>query len=151
MKIVLQRVSSACVEVDNQVIGSIEKGLLLLVGIGKDDHEAILDQMADKVINLRIFGDASGKMNLSLLDVQGAILAVSQFTLFGDARKGRRPSFERACPPEEASRLFEFFVERLRRQVSHVATGRFGARMQVQLINDGPVTLILEYPEPGAA
>jgi D-tyrosyl-tRNA(Tyr) deacylase len=147
MKIVLQRVSEARVEVDGTVIGSISKGLLLLVGIGKGDTEAVLELMAEKVVNLRIFGDESGKMNLSLIDVNGAILAVSQFTLFGDSRKGRRPSFEKACPPEEANLLFNFFVQRLREKVKHVATGQFGARMQVYLINDGPVTLILEHPE----
>ncbi|MBI1730184.1 D-tyrosyl-tRNA(Tyr) deacylase [Candidatus Acetothermia bacterium] len=150
MKIVLQRVSEARVEVDGNVVGSISKGLLLLVGIGKGDTEAVLDQMAEKVINLRIFPDELGKMNLSLIDVDGAILAVSQFTLFGDVRKGRRPSFEKACPPGEANLLFDFFVQRLREKVRHVATGEFGARMQVYLTNDGPVTLILEHPE-GAA
>lgn len=150
MKIVVQRVSSARVEVDQATIGSIEKGLLLLVGIGKGDTEATLDFVADKVVNLRIFADEQGKMNLSLLDVEGAILAVSQFTLYGDVRKGRRPSFEKACPPEEAVKLFDFFVHRLREKVKHVETGQFGARMQVVLTNDGPVTLILEHPEPGA-
>ena len=150
MKIVLQRVREARVEVENQVVGQIQNGLLLLVGIGKEDSEEQLNFMAEKVINLRIFNDEAGKMNLSLLDIGGEILAVSQFTLFGDVSRGRRPSFERAGPPEQASLLFDYFVLRLREKVSRVETGRFGAHMDVSLSNDGPVTLILEHPKPEA-
>lgn len=151
MKIVLQRVSEAQVVVDDEIVGSIGKGLLLLVGIAVTDTEAELDFMAEKVVNLRIFNDEAGKMNLSLLDVEGEILAVSQFTLFGDTRKGRRPSFVNAGPPEIASPLFDKYVSKLRERVSKVETGVFGAKMEVKLTNEGPVTLILEHPDPSSS
>jgi D-tyrosyl-tRNA(Tyr) deacylase len=144
MRLVVQRVREAYVEVDGEVIGRIGRGLLVLVGVGKGDRESDAAYLADKTVNLRIFDDEEGKMNRSLLEVGGEVLAVSQFTLYGDVRKGRRPSFERAAPPDEAERLFDHYVSELKKRISHVATGRFGARMQVHLINDGPVTLILE-------
>ena len=148
MRVVVQRVSQARVEVGGEVVGKIGQGLLLLVGIGADDTEADLDYVADKTINLRIFNDNADKMNLSILDVDGEILAVSQFTLYGDVSRGRRPSFERARKPDEASALFDYFVARLKEHVRNVQTGRFGARMNVELINEGPVTMVLEHPDP---
>jgi len=149
MRLVVQRVREASVEVDGEVIGRIGRGLLVLVGVGKGDGESDAAYLAEKVVNLRIFDDEEGKMNRSLLEVGGGVLAVSQFTLYGDVRKGRRPSFERAAPPAEAERLFDYFVGELKKRAPEVATGRFGARMQVSLVNDGPVTLILEnLPSP---
>ena len=144
MRLVIQRVREARVEVDREVVGQIGSGLLVLVGVGKDDGEPDAAHLAEKTVHVRIFEDEQGKMNRSLLDVGGAILAVSQFTLLGDIRKGRRPSFEEAAPPEQAERLFERYVAELKKHTSHVATGRFRAHMHVHLINDGPVTLILE-------
>ena len=144
MRIVLQRVSDASVSVDGHVLGRIGRGLLLLVGIAPNDGETDLNKTAQKVCNLRIFPDEAGKMNRSLLDVSGQILAVSQFTLYGDTAKGRRPSFVGAAPPEIAEPLFDAFVEALGNQGLKVETGRFGAKMSVQLTNDGPVTLVLE-------
>jgi len=149
MRIVLQRVDRASVDVAGERIGRIEQGLLLLVGIGPDDERVDLNKAASKIVSLRVFEDAEGKMNRSLLDVGGAILAVSQFTLFGDTRKGRRPSFVGAASPGLASSLFDAFVEALRGQGIDVATGRFGAKMAVESVNAGPVTLILEV-EPVA-
>jgi len=146
MKVVVQRVSEARVEVDDSVVGEISQGLMLLVGIGQSDNQAVLDYIADKVVNLRIFNDNSDKMNLSLLDIDGEILAVSQFTLYGDVSRGRRPSFEGAQKPDQASRLFDYFVHRLRERVRNVQTGVFGARMNVSLVNEGPVTILLEHP-----
>ncbi len=144
MKIVIQRVSRAEVRVEGSVVGKIEKGLLLLVAIERGDGAAILDTLADKVVNLRIFPDAAGKMNRSSLDAGTALLAVSQFTLAGSLERGRRPSFEKAAPPEEARPLFDAFVEKLRRHGLEVATGHFRAMMEVELVNDGPVTFVLE-------
>jgi D-tyrosyl-tRNA(Tyr) deacylase len=144
MRIVLQRVTGASVRVGDEVIGAIEHGLLLLVGIAPDDVEVDLDKVASKVCQLRIFEDEAGKMNRSLLDVGGDVLAVSQFTLYGDTAKGRRPSFVGAAPPDVAEPLFDAFVERLRVQGVDVATGRFGAKMDVELVNHGPVTLVLD-------
>lgn len=144
MRILLQRVKSASVSVAGETIGRTGPGLLLLVGIGKTDTEATLDAMIYKVLYLRIFADELGKMNLSLLDTGGGILAVSQFTLYADCRKGRRPSFIEAADPETGSRLFECFVAKLGTHVSHVETGRFGAMMDVELVNDGPVTIWLD-------
>ena len=145
MRIVLQRVKNASVSVDAQEISGIGHGLLLLVGIALDDDKSQADWLAEKVVGLRIFNDEAGKMNLSLRDVEGEILAVSQFTLLADTRKGKRPSFIGAAPPEKAEPLFEYFCERLREAgVRSVETGRFGAMMDVALTNDGPVTIVLE-------
>jgi D-aminoacyl-tRNA deacylase len=145
VRIVLQRVSEASVTVEGEVVSRIGPGLLLLVGVGAGDGEAQADWLAEKVAGLRIMGDGEGKMNLSVRDVGGEVLAVSQFTLLADTRKGKRPSFVRAAPPEEAEPLFEYFCERLRASgVGTVVTGSFGAMMEVALVNDGPVTIVLE-------
>lgn len=144
MKVVLQRVARARVCVDNTVVGSIGPGILLLVAVHGDDTAAHADFLADKCIDLRIFEDENGKMNRSLGETGGSVLVVSQFTLYGDTRRGRRPSFIDAAPPEKGNELYEYFVSRLRTRCSRVETGIFGANMQVELSNDGPVTLILE-------
>jgi D-tyrosyl-tRNA(Tyr) deacylase len=144
MRAVVQRVSRAAVVIDGESVGTIERGLLVLLGVAATDTPAEVQWMADKIAGLRIFNDEAGKMNLSLADVGGAVLVVSQFTLFGDCRKGRRPSFLGAAPPEIAVPLYEAFVNALRALGLPVATGRFGAMMQVELINEGPVTLILD-------
>ena len=145
MKLVLQRVSRAEVRIDGSVRGRIDRGYLLLAGFHRDDDDQSLEWMADKVIGLRLFADAEGKMNLALQDVAGGLLVVSQFTLYGDARKGRRPSFIDAAPPEIAIPLYQRFVQLLReRAAGPVETGEFGAMMDVELVNDGPVTLLLE-------
>ena len=144
MRVVLQRVSRAEVRVDGRVTGRIGRGFLLLVGFTHTDGEAALVWMADKIVGLRLFADAEEKMNLALADVGGELLVVSQFTLYGDAVKGRRPSFIDAARPETAIPLYERFVELLRARVERVETGEFGAMMDVDLVNDGPVTLLLE-------
>ncbi len=144
MRVLLQRVTQAEVRVDDRVTGRIARGYLLLVGITHDDDEAKLVWMAEKVASLRLFADAEGKMNLSLADVGGAVLVVSQFTLYGDASRGRRPSFIAAARPETAIPLYERFLALLRAQSLPVETGEFGAHMSVDLVNDGPVTLSLE-------
>jgi D-tyrosyl-tRNA(Tyr) deacylase len=144
MKAVLQRVSRASVVVEGQVVGQIGRGLLVLLGVEQDDTEADAQQLADKAVQLRIFDDADGKMNLALADVGGAMLVVSQFTLLGDCRKGRRPSFIQAAPPELAERLYETFAAAVGVQGIPVQTGVFRAMMQVELVNDGPVTLLLD-------
>ena len=145
MRIVLQRVKNASVSVGGQRISEIGQGLLLLVGVARGDAEAEAEWLAEKVAGLRILGDEEGKMNLSVRDVGGEILAVSQFTLLADTRKGKRPSFIGAAPPEEAERLFDYFCERLREAgVGSVKTGAFGEMMDVALVNDGPVTIVLE-------
>ena len=144
MRIVVQRVSRAEVRIADRVAGQIERGLLLLVGFKADDSEDILEWMADKVVGLRIFSDEDGKMNRSLDETGGGLLVVSQFTLYGDARKGRRPSFIDAAPPPIAIPLYERFLSLLRQRVASVQTGEFGAMMDVELVNDGPVTLLLE-------
>ncbi len=145
MRALLQRVREARVEVAGAVTGSIGPGLLILLGVARDDSDAAATYLAAKVANLRIFSDAAGKMNRSVLDVAGGALVVSQFTLYGDTRKGRRPSFDQAAPPAEANRLYEAFVAELRRLgVARVETGVFQADMQVQLINDGPVTILCD-------
>jgi D-tyrosyl-tRNA(Tyr) deacylase len=144
MRVVLQRVSRAEVRIADRVTGRIGRGFLLLVGFTHTDGEASLAWMADKVVGLRLFADAEDKMNLALADVGGALLVVSQFTLYGDAAKGRRPSFIDAARPETAIPLYERFVELLRERVDRVETGEFGAMMDVDLVNDGPVTLLLE-------
>ena len=140
----MQRVSSARVEIDGEVAGSIGRGLLVLLGVGQGDSEKQAHWLADKIAGLRIFEDEAGKMNLSVEEVAGSALVVSQFTLYGDCRKGRRPSFTGAAPPEEADRLYQVFVNRLKERGLPVATGVFQAMMQVHLVNDGPVTVVLE-------
>jgi D-tyrosyl-tRNA(Tyr) deacylase len=146
MRVVLQRVSRAAVRVEGKTLGQIARGYLVLAGFAPTDTEQTLDWMAEKILGLRLFGDAEGKMNLDLDEVQGALLVVSQFTLYGDARKGRRPSFIDAAPPAVAIPLYERFVALLRERGGgvRVETGEFGAMMDVELVNDGPVTLLLE-------
>ena len=144
MRVVLQRVSRASVRVDGQTVGAIGRGFVILAGFAPQDGEAVLGWMAEKVAGLRIFTDREGKMNLPLADVGGAVLVISQFTLYGDASKGRRPSFTDAAPPKVAEALYGRFVELLRQAHLPVETGRFGAVMEVELVNDGPVTLVLE-------
>lgn len=144
MRAVVQRVKRASVTVDDEVTGAIGEGILLLLGAGEGDTDEDLNWMLDKVVNLRIFRDDDGKMNLSLLDVGGELLVVSQFTLYGDCRKGRRPSFVRALQPEAAEAMVDEFVDRARARGLTVGTGRFGAMMDVELLNDGPVTLLLD-------
>ena len=146
MRAVIQRVSRAKVTVDGEITGEIDKGLLVLLGVGVDDNESNAVQLVEKLVNLRIFDDSDGKMNLSLVDVAGGLLVVSQFTLYADTRKGRRPSYIGAADPEMANRLYEYFVTESRKHVSNVQTGRFQAMMDVELVNDGPVTIILENP-----
>jgi D-tyrosyl-tRNA(Tyr) deacylase len=144
VRVVLQRVSRAAVRVDGQTVGAIGRGFVVLAGFAPADGEPALAWMADKVAGLRLFTDRDGKMNLPLADVGGAVLVISQFTLYGDAAKGRRPSFTGAAPPEVAEPLYGRFVELLRERRVPVETGRFGAVMEVELVNDGPVTMILE-------
>lgn len=144
MKIVIQRVKQAKVKVNSEVIAKIEKGLLILIGAQQGDNRSDIDYLASKVLNLRIFEDENSKMNLSVLDISGEIMAVSQFTLLGDCTKGRRPSFDKAAKGEEALKLYEDFVSELKKSELKVQTGQFGAHMHVELINDGPVTLILD-------
>jgi len=144
MRVVVQRVSRARVTVEARVTGAIDAGLMVLAAIGKGDSEAVTASMAQKILNLRIFNDEQGKMNRSLLEVSGAILAVSQFTLYGDARGQRRPSFVQAAPPEQAKILFEQFVSELRNLGVRVETGVFQAHMEVEIVNDGPVTILLD-------
>lgn len=150
MRAVLQRVSSASVVVDGKPCGAIERGLLVLLGVGQQDAERDVDWMVDKISGLRIFEDDAGKMNLSLLDTSKAMLAVSQFTLYADTRKGRRPSFVGACEPAEAKRLYALFCERARAKGLTVAEGIFAADMKVSLVNDGPVTICLDSREAAA-
>ena len=144
MRGVIQRVSRAKVTVNGEPTGEIGNGILVLLGVSKNDSEKEALDLLEKTLNLRIFEDAEGKMNLSLLDIAGDLLVVSQFTLYGDARKGRRPSFIEAAAPDEANRLYEFFVAEARRQIGRVETGRFQAMMDVILVNDGPVTILLD-------
>jgi D-tyrosyl-tRNA(Tyr) deacylase len=146
MRAVVQRVSKSSVTVENHVVGKIGKGLLVLLGVAKGDEPPDADFMAEKIANLRIFEDDEHKMNRSLMDTQGEMLVVSQFTLLGNCRKGRRPSFVQAAPPDIADRLYLQFVEAVRSKGLHVETGQFQAMMAVSLINDGPVTLVLESP-----
>lgn len=144
MRSVIQRVTRASVTVDGEVVGSIGEGLLVLLGVKVGDTEKDADYMADKLLKLRIFEDENGKMNRSVKDVGGAVLAVSQFTLLGDARHGRRPSFSNAVRPEEANALYEAFCQALRAENIRVETGVFQTDMQVELVNDGPVTILLD-------
>lgn len=144
MRAVVQRVSSSKVTVDEEVVGKVNKGLLVLLGVTHDDTSKDVDYIVDKVTNLRIFEDENDKMNLSLKDIDGEILAVSQFTLYGDCRRGRRPSFSDAARPDVANPLYEEFVQKVRDLGINVGTGKFGAHMMVDLTNDGPVTILLE-------
>jgi D-tyrosyl-tRNA(Tyr) deacylase len=144
MKAVIQRVTSASVVVEGETVGAIGQGLLVLLGVEKKDDETQADWLAEKIAGLRIFSDAEGKMNLSVQDVKGALLVVSQFTLAGNCAKGKRPSFDTAAPAEEGRRLYEYFVQSARQSGLSVETGIFQVDMQVSLVNDGPVTFILE-------
>lgn len=144
MRVCVQRVTRASVTVEGEIVGEIARGLLVLLGVTIDDTEDDARQLADKICGLRVFEDADGKMNQSLEDIGGATLIVSQFTLYGDCRKGRRPSFAKAAPPEQAERLYDTFVAGLGMRGIKVATGRFRAHMEVALVNDGPVTLLLD-------
>ncbi len=144
MRAVIQRVSKASVTVDSKITGEIGPGLLVLLGIHKDDREQEIKWMVEKVINLRIFEDENGKMNRSLVDSNGAMLVVSQFTLYGDCRKGRRPGYSSAAPPEKAKSLYQQFIDSVQQKDIFVASGRFQAHMDVELVNDGPVTLLLD-------
>ena len=143
MKIVAQRVKHASVTVEGNITGKIDKGLLLLVGFTEGDTKEKIDYMVNKVINLRVFDDTNGVMNLSVQDIKGSILSVSQFTLYGDASKGNRPSYIKALKGEEATKLYDYFNEKLK-NVIHTETGIFGAEMEVNLLNDGPITIIIE-------
>jgi D-tyrosyl-tRNA(Tyr) deacylase len=147
LKVLVQRVSQASVTVDGETIGQIDQGLLLLVGFGPGDDEQALRFCAEKCANLRIFADDEGKMNRSLLDIGGGVLCISQFTLYGDCRKGRRPSFTAAAPPEKAEALYEHFLAILAAQGLKPERGVFGAYMQIEIHNDGPVTLMVESPQ----
>ena len=144
MRAVVQRVTRASVTVEGSIIGEIGKGLVVLIGIARDDTKVEAAYLIDKISNLRIFDDEEGKMNLSVKDVGGGLLIVSQFTLYGDVRRGLRPSWIDAAPPEVAEPLYDFFVRQARASVDHVAKGKFQAMMQVELINDGPVTILLD-------
>ncbi len=144
MRAVVQRVSRASVQVEGRSVGAIEHGLLVLLGVAQEDNESDVDYLADKVVGLRIFEDADGKMNRSVIDVGGAVLAVSQFTLFGDVRRGKRPSFDAAARPEQAVRLYDYFVQKVRSAGVRCETGKFQAMMDVQLVNQGPVTILMD-------
>lgn len=147
MKFVIQRVSSASVEVDCEVIGEIKKGFLVFIGISQEDSRELADKMIRKLLGMRIFEDENGKTNLSLADVSGELLLISQFTLYADCKKGNRPSFTKAGNPELANDLYEYIVSECRKQISIVRTGSFGADMKVSLLNDGPFTIILDSNE----
>jgi D-tyrosyl-tRNA(Tyr) deacylase len=144
VRAVVQRVSRARVTVDSDTTGEIGQGLLVLLGVGKSDSEADADYLAEKIAGLRIFEDADGKMNRSATEIGGAVLAVSQFTLYGDVRRGKRPSFDAAAPPQRARELYEYFVSRIRAAGLRCATGRFQEMMSVELVNEGPVTILLD-------
>lgn len=151
MRFVIQRVSHAQVTIDGQVRGSIQKGYMVLVGIGQEDTEALADRMIAKMLDLRIFEDADGKSNLSLRDVDGALLLISQFTLYADCKKGKRPSFFKAGEPHMANELFEYIIRKCKEEVRDVERGEFGAMMHVELLNEGPFTIILDSAEMGWA
>jgi D-tyrosyl-tRNA(Tyr) deacylase len=144
MRAVVQRVSRAQVAVNGEITGQIGLGLLVLLGVGRDDANADATYLVEKIAGLRVFEDAQGKMNLSVQDVGGSVLAVSQFTLYGDVRRGKRPSFDAAAPPEKARQLYEFFVEQIRAAGLRCETGRFQEMMRVELVNEGPVTILLD-------
>lgn len=147
MKIVLQRVKHSSVEIDGKIHGKIEQGFMVLVGFSSSDNQFIIDKMIDKMIHLRVFEDDHGKMNLSLQDINGSILSISQFTLYADCRKGRRPGFTNAAKPDIAIPLYEYFNKKINELGIHIETGIFGADMKVSLLNDGPVTIILDSHE----
>lgn len=147
MRAVIQRVERARVDIEGETVGSIGRGYCILLGVGKGDSEAQTERLWEKIRKLRIFEDATGKTNLSIADVGGEVLVVSQFTLYANCRKGNRPSFTEAAAPDEATRLYEHFVGLARRDVAHVATGRFGAMMDVSLVNAGPFTIVLDTDE----
>lgn len=144
MRVVLQRVKSAKVEIDNEIKGQINEGLLVLVGFGDEDNEEKLDYMAEKLLKLRVFSDENDKINLSVLDIGGEMLVVSQFTLYWSCKKGTRPSFDKAMEPKRAEELYNKFIDKLKKSNVNIETGEFGADMQVSLVNDGPVTVSLE-------
>ncbi|MFR6022113.1 MAG: D-aminoacyl-tRNA deacylase [Clostridia bacterium] len=144
MKFIVQRVNKSQVEVEEKIVGKIDKGFMVLIGITHNDTKEIADFLVRKLINLRVFEDENGKMNLSLKDVQGSLLLISQFTLYADCTSGNRPSFTNAAKPEFANELYEYIIEECKKQIPNVQTGIFGADMQVSLVNDGPVTIILE-------
>ena len=144
MKFIIQRVSHASVSVDNKVIGKIDRGYMVLIGVSDADNEAIADKMVDKMVKLRINEDEKGKTNLSLADVEGQLLLISQFTLYANCKKGNRPSFIEAGAPDKASNLYEYIIERCRKQVPVVERGLFGEDMKVELVNDGPFTIVLD-------
>jgi len=147
MKAILQRVISSKVLVKEKTIGQIGQGLNILLGIGEEDEEPVISKFVEKIVNLRIFADKAGKMNLSILDIKGEILLISQFTLYGDCKKGRRPSFVKAAPPEKAKKLYENIIKEIQSYGLLVATGEFGGYMDVQIQNDGPTTIILDSAE----
>ncbi|AMB90541.1 D-tyrosyl-tRNA(Tyr) deacylase [Bacillus altitudinis] len=147
MRLVVQRVTSASVKVEEEITGAINEGYMVLVGVTHEDTEEDVHYLAEKLAHLRIFEDENGKMNHSLLDVKGSVLSVSQFTLYGDTRKGRRPNFMKAAKPDMANSLYECFNETLREKGIHVETGRFGAMMDVSLTNSGPVTMLMDSKE----
>lgn len=151
MRFVIQRVSHAQVTIDGQVRGSIQKGYMVLIGIGQEDTEALADRMISKMLDLRIFEDADGKSNLSLRDVDGALLLISQFTLYADCKKGKRPSFFKAGEPHMANDLYEYIIRKCKEEVRDVERGEFGAMMHVELLNEGPFTIILDSAEMGWA
>lgn len=144
MKFVIQRVSEASVKIDGKIHGAIDHGYVVLIGIEHDDTKEIADKYIKKLINLRIFSDEDDKMNLSIKDVNGSLLLISQFTLYGNCKKGNRPSFVDAARPEHAEALYDYIVSETRKEISHVDTGIFGADMKVSLVNDGPVTIVME-------
>ena len=147
MRAVIQCVSEASVRVDGQTVGEIGRGYAILLGVGKDDTEAQAEKLWSKILKLRVFPDENGKTNLSLTDIGGEVLVISQFTLFASCKKGNRPSFVDAGAPDEANRLYEYFADLARRDVAHVGTGRFGAMMDVALVNHGPFTIVLDTDE----
>lgn len=144
MRLVIQRVKEASVEIDNKCVGKIDKGFMVLIGIGNNDNKEIVDKYVNKMINLRIFEDENKKTNLSLNDVGGSLLLVSQFTLYADCKRGNRPSFINSGKPDMSNELYEYFIKRCKEKIENVQTGEFGADMKVSLINDGPFTIILD-------
>ena len=149
MRAVIQRVTNASVSIAGSTIGSIGRGFLILLGVGQNDSEVQVERLWSKIFKMRIFGDDEGKTNLALSDIGGEVLVISQFTLYANCRRGNRPSFTEAGAPDEAKRLYELFIERARTDVAHVASGEFGADMQVQLVNDGPFTIVLDTDDLG--